>query len=110
VLKDVPDMEGDRRYRIATFTVRLGQRRAARIGIGAMVLAYAGMIVLGPLVIAGVQPAVLAGGHAVALAALLWWARAADPADRDGFSGFYMRVWVLFFLEYVLVTAAVLAA
>jgi 4-hydroxybenzoate polyprenyltransferase len=29
VLKDVPDMEGDRRFRIATFTVRLGPRRAA---------------------------------------------------------------------------------
>ena len=27
VLKDVPDMEGDRRFRIATFTVRLGPRR-----------------------------------------------------------------------------------
>jgi len=27
VLKDVPDMEGDRRYRIATFTVRLGPQR-----------------------------------------------------------------------------------
>jgi len=110
VLKDVPDMEGDRRYRIATFTVRLGQRRAARLGIGALVLAYAGMIVLGPLLLGGVQPAVLAGGHAAALVALLRWARTADPSDRDGFSGFYMRVWTLFFLEYVLVTAAVLAA
>ena len=51
VLKDVPDMEGDRRFRIATFTVRLGPRRAARLGLGALVLAYAGMIVAGPLLI-----------------------------------------------------------
>ena len=28
VLKDIPDAEGDRRYRIATFTVRLGARAA----------------------------------------------------------------------------------
>ena len=42
VLKDVPDMEGDRRFRIATFTVRLGPRRAARLGLGALVLAYVG--------------------------------------------------------------------
>jgi homogentisate phytyltransferase / homogentisate geranylgeranyltransferase len=108
VLKDVPDMEGDRRYRIATFTVRLGPRRAARLGLGALVLAYAGMIVLGPLLVDEAQPLVLAGGHAAALALLLAWARRADPANPVAFTTFYMRVWALFFLEYALVTVAVL--
>jgi homogentisate phytyltransferase/homogentisate geranylgeranyltransferase len=109
VLKDVPDMEGDRRYRIATFTVRLGPRRAARLGLGALTLAYAGMIVLGPLLIDDAQPLVLVAGHLAALALLLAWARRADPADPAAFSAFYMRVWGLFFLEYALVPAAVLA-
>ena len=107
VLKDVPDMEGDRRFRIATFTVRLGPRRAARLGLGALVLAYAGMIVAGPLLIDGVQPVVLAAGHAAALVLLLTWARRADPSDPAAFGSFYMRVWGLFFLEYALVPAAV---
>jgi homogentisate phytyltransferase/homogentisate geranylgeranyltransferase len=110
VLKDVPDMEGDRRFRIATFTVRLGPEWAARLGLGALVLAYAGMIVAGPLLIDGVQPAVLAAGHAAALGLLLTWARRADPSDPAAFSAFYMRVWGLFFLEYALVPAAVLAS
>jgi homogentisate phytyltransferase/homogentisate geranylgeranyltransferase len=110
VLKDVPDMEGDRRFRIATFTVRLGPQRAARLGLGALVVAYAGMIAAGPLLIDGVQPVVLAAGHAAALGLLLAWARRADPADPAAFSAFYMRVWALFFLEYALVPAAVLAA
>jgi homogentisate phytyltransferase/homogentisate geranylgeranyltransferase len=48
-------------------------------------------------------------GH-VAAAALLWyWSRSADPRDRQAFTRFYMRVWALFFLEYLLVPAAVLA-
>jgi homogentisate phytyltransferase / homogentisate geranylgeranyltransferase len=110
VLKDVPDMEGDRRYRIATFTVRLGPRRAARLGIGALVFAYAGMIVLGPLFVDDAQPVVLAGSHAVVLVALLVLARRADPANPAAFTRFYMRVWALFFLEYALVAAAVLTA
>jgi homogentisate phytyltransferase/homogentisate geranylgeranyltransferase len=110
VLKDVPDMEGDRRFRIATFTVSLGPRRAARLGLAALVGAYAGMAVLGPLLVDDASPVVLAAGHLAALALLAWWARAADPADARGFTRFYMRVWVLFFLEYVLVPAAVLAA
>jgi homogentisate phytyltransferase/homogentisate geranylgeranyltransferase len=108
VLKDVPDMEGDRRFRIATFTVRLGQQRAARLGLGALTVAYAGMIVLGPLLLADAQPVVLAAGHAAALGLLLWWARRADPGDRQAFGTFYMRVWALFFLEYLLVPVAVL--
>jgi homogentisate phytyltransferase / homogentisate geranylgeranyltransferase len=110
VLKDVPDIRGDRQYRIATFTVRLGPGRAARLGLAALVLAYAGMIVLGPLLVDDAQPVVLAAGHAVALVALLAWARRADPADPAAFTAFYMRVWALFFLEYGLVAAAVLAA
>jgi homogentisate phytyltransferase/homogentisate geranylgeranyltransferase len=110
VLKDVPDREGDRRFRIATFTVRLGPRRAFRLGLAALVAAYAAMVVLGPLLVDDADGAVLALGHGLALALLLVWARRADPADPAAFTGFYLRVWALFFLEYVLVPAAVLAA
>ena len=108
VLKDVPDMEGDRRYRIATFTVRLGPRRAARLGLAALALAYAGMAIAGPLLVGDADPVVMCAGHAAALVLLLTWARRADPADPAAFTAFYMRVWALFFLEYALVPAAVL--
>ena len=110
VLKDVPDREGDRRFRIATFTVRLGPQRAFRLGLGALVAAYAGMAILGPLFVADADGLVLAVGHGLALVVLLVWARGADPADPVAFTSFYMRVWALFFLEYVLVPAAVLAS
>jgi homogentisate phytyltransferase / homogentisate geranylgeranyltransferase len=110
VLKDVPDREGDRQFRIATFTVRLGPRRAFRLGLAALIAAYAGMVVAGPLLVDDADGPVLAAGHAIALALLLWWARRADPADPAAFTRFYLRVWALFFLEYALVPAAVLAA
>jgi homogentisate phytyltransferase/homogentisate geranylgeranyltransferase len=110
VLKDVPDMEGDRRFRIATFSVRLGPRRAKRLGLGALVAAYAGMAVLGPLLLSDASTVVLVAGHVGALTLLLWWSRRADPASPRAFTAFYMRVWVLFFLEYALIPAAVLLA
>jgi homogentisate phytyltransferase / homogentisate geranylgeranyltransferase len=111
VLKDVPDIEGDRRYRIRTFTVRLGPERVKAIGLTALAVAYGGMAIAGPLLLADdVQPVILSGGH-IAAAALLWaWARQADPRDRTAFTRFYMRVWALFFLEYVLMPLACVAA
>ena len=79
ILKDVPDAEGDRRYRIMTFTVRLGGRRVMHAGVAALALGYLGMAILGPLLIDTAQPVVLAGGQLAALALLLVWARGATP-------------------------------
>jgi homogentisate phytyltransferase/homogentisate geranylgeranyltransferase len=111
VLKDVPDLEGDRAYSIRTFTVRMGGRRVLHIGLTALVLAYVGMIAVGaPVLSPQVQPAVLISGHLGALALLIHWSRGADPGDREAFTRFYMRVWALFFLEYLLVPLACLTS
>jgi homogentisate phytyltransferase/homogentisate geranylgeranyltransferase len=111
ILKDVPDIEGDRRYHIVTFTLRLGARRVLAMGVGALVVAYVGMAVLGPLLLGGdVQPVVLAAGNLAALAVALEGARRADVGDRASFWRFYMRVWLLFFAEYALMAVACLTA
>ncbi|HWT23161.1 MAG TPA: homogentisate phytyltransferase, partial [Solirubrobacteraceae bacterium] len=108
ILKDVPDAEGDRRFRIATFTLRLGPRRVMGIAMGALSAGYLGMAAAGPLLVPDAQPVVLVAGHLAALA-LLWRARlAADPEDPAAATRFYMRVWALFFLEYLIVPAAAL--
>jgi homogentisate phytyltransferase / homogentisate geranylgeranyltransferase len=111
ILKDVPDLEGDRRFAIRTFTVRMGPERVSRIGLAALYLAYAGMAVLGTLLLADhAQPVVMAAGHVAAAALLYHWHRQADPRDRAAFTRFYMRVWALFFLEYVLLPLACVTA
>lgn len=110
ILKDVPDLEGDRRFSIATFTVRFGGRRVLHAGLAALTVAYAGMIVLGPILVDGTQPVVLAATHAAALALLWRWSRDVDPGDPASFTRFYLRVWLLFFLEYVIVPVSCLAA
>jgi homogentisate phytyltransferase/homogentisate geranylgeranyltransferase len=109
ILKDVPDAEGDRHFAIATFTVRLGGRRVLRLGLALLAVAYLGMAVAGPLLCDGAQPVVLAVTHVAALAVLLWWARGVDVGDRAAFTSFYMRVWALFFCEYLIAPVAWLA-
>ena len=109
VLKDVPDVEGDRRFRIATLTVRLGPRAAFRIGMAALTVGYLGMALLGPLFLESASPWVLTLGHLACLAALWRLALQVDPSDAASFGRFYMRVWALFFVEYLLMPVAVLA-
>jgi homogentisate phytyltransferase/homogentisate geranylgeranyltransferase len=109
ILKDVPDIEGDRRYSIRTFTVRLGPERVFGLGMAALLVAYAGMIIVAPPLLSGhANPVVLAVGHALAVGLLLYWARGANPRNHTEITRFYMRVWALFFLEYLLVPMACL--
>ncbi len=110
LLKDVPDIEGDRRYRIATYSVRLGGAVVLRAGLALLGAAYVGIAIAAPFLLDGWPAVFLAGSHLLVLAALLVASRRTDPADRAVFTGFYMFVWKLFFLEYVIVPLAWLMA
>ena len=77
VLKDVPDGEGDRAFRIATFTIRLGARRAAWLGLGALGLAYAGMAIAGPLAL----PEANASGSVLGKVGMRRTGEVMDPED-----------------------------
>ncbi len=63
---------------------------------------------LGPVAVDAANPYVLVVAHVTALAVLWWWALRLDLADHDAVVRFYMRVWALFFAEYLIVPAAVL--
>jgi homogentisate phytyltransferase / homogentisate geranylgeranyltransferase len=108
VLKDVPDMEGDRRFGIATFSVRIGARPVFLAGVGAVLAAQLGMAVAGPLVVEDANAPLLVAANVVAAALLATWARRVDLDDRAAFTAFYQRVWRLFFAEYLVVALAVL--
>jgi homogentisate phytyltransferase/homogentisate geranylgeranyltransferase len=110
ILKDVPDMEGDRRHHIPTFTLRLGPRRVVALGMAALTAAYLGMATAGALLLAGVKPAVLVPTHLAALGLLWAWRGRARIEDRASFTRFYLRVWQLFFLEYLIVPLACVLA
>src|SRR5919112_3097733 len=66
ILKDMPDVEGDRRYAIATFSVRLGARPVFALGLAALTLAELGMASTGAILLDGASTLVLAGGHVLA--------------------------------------------
>ena len=79
VLKDVPDIEGDRRFGIATFSVRLGPRPVLAVGRRRADARRAGMAIAGPLLLDDANAAVLVVGHLLGVAALWRWALRVDP-------------------------------
>ena len=76
------------------------------IGLAALAIAYAGMIFVGAVRCSQTtrSPWFWSVGHLARRRRCSGTGRgSADPRDRTGFTRFYMRVWALFFLEYMLV-------
>ncbi len=100
LLKDVPDIEGDRIHEIRTFSVRFGPKRVLASSVGILGVAYAGMASLGAFGVEGLDPPVTALTHLALLAVLLRFARQAQPESKASMTRFYRQVWTLYYLEF----------
>lgn len=107
--KDIPDMEGDRRYQIQTFSLQLGARNVFLIGNALIAILYLGLILLPFYFDFALNTRLFAGAHAVLLA--LFGVAGFRVRLQDPFSvrGYYQFIWVLFFLEYMTFAAARMA-
>jgi homogentisate phytyltransferase/homogentisate geranylgeranyltransferase len=102
IFKDVPDTDGDRAYRIVTFTLLVGKEKILRIILLTISICYVFMIAVGVARLPGMNPAVLVVGHSVLLASLWWRSRGVNLEEKEEITSFYQFIWKLFFLEYVL--------
>ncbi|MEA5465861.1 homogentisate phytyltransferase [Leptothoe sp. PORK10 BA2] len=103
IFKDIPDLEGDRRFQVRTLTVRLGARYVFRLSLGVLTLCYGlmlGLTLLGLL--PSVQPVFLVVTHGGLLGLLGWMSRRVNLQEKSQITHFYQFIWRLFFLEYVL--------
>jgi homogentisate phytyltransferase/homogentisate geranylgeranyltransferase len=112
LFKDIPDIEGDRRYGISTFSVRLGQRTVFHLARGILTGCYLGVMLVTPWLMAVNRP-FLALTHGLVL--VVFWGMSfrvtalkqnvtvSEPtASGMTYPNFYQFIWKLFFLEYVM--------
>jgi len=99
--KDIPDLAGDSRFGIRTFTVRLGPERV--FGIGRWVLTLFYLIPVGLVVgeIGRVENLALAAAHLMALGFFWWRSMDVQPGDGRSMTRFYLTLWGLFYAEYI---------
>lgn len=108
ITKDLPDVEGDKKYDIETFASKYGVGTVARLASALLTLAYVAAVAV-PFVPALGGPsfnrAPMVGGHAAFLVYFLWsFLKFDKDADSTPVSlkRFYKSIWNLFYLEYCL--------
>ncbi|HBB31020.1 MAG TPA: homogentisate phytyltransferase [Cyanobacteria bacterium UBA8803] len=110
IFKDVPDIEGDRKYNITTFTLKLGQQAVFNLARWVITFCYLGMILGGLILIPNLNPLFTVITHLAALILLWWRSQSVDLQDKLAIASFYQFIWKLFFLEYLIFPAACLVA
>ena len=108
LFKDIPDIEGDRRYGISTLSVKLGQRAVFNLARGILTLCYLAMVVAAPW-LSGVNRPFLGLSHLLTLG--LFWLVSFQVMDLQAdqptvkamtYPNFYQFIWKLFFLQYLM--------
>lgn len=110
VFKDVPDLEGDRKYQIQTFTLIWGPEAIFNLTRWVITLCYFGMILAGIFILNAINAPFFVGFHLVLLILLWWRSWDVDLNSKDAIASFYQFIWKLFFLEYILFPIACIVA
>ncbi|MGF1540879.1 MAG: homogentisate phytyltransferase [Pleurocapsa sp.] len=106
IFKDVPDLEGDRKYHINTFTLVIGKSAVFNISRGVITICYFGTILAGIFWLNSTNLVLFIGCHLILLGLLWWRSQNVDLEQKSAIALFYQFIWKLFFLEYLLFPAA----
>jgi homogentisate phytyltransferase / homogentisate geranylgeranyltransferase len=102
IFKDVPDMAGDQKFQIQTFTISWGKPAILNITRWVISIAYLSMMAAGIWLLPEVNTTFLVGFHGILLGLLWWRSQNVDLEDQKAIASFYQFIWKLFFLEYLL--------
>jgi homogentisate phytyltransferase/homogentisate geranylgeranyltransferase len=102
IFKDVPDMEGDKKYQIQTFTLLLGKSTVFTITLWVITFCYIAMIGAVFLILHSINTAYFVGYHLLLLMFLWWRSQRVNLDKKSEIADFYQFIWKLFFLEYIL--------
>eukprot|EP00210_Caulerpa_lentillifera_P005877 g5620.t1 len=104
IIKDLSDVEGDRRFKINSLATKLGVHKTALLGFGLLLMNYISACALGCVMPHSFNPVIMIGGHALLSAKLILETMRLDQDKyRPGPSQrYYQWIWRLYCIEYVL--------
>ncbi|KAL6656837.1 hypothetical protein ACP70R_004617 [Stipagrostis hirtigluma subsp. patula] len=103
ITKDLPDVEGDRKYQISTLATKLGVRNIAFLGSGLLIANYIAAIVVAFLMPQAFRRPVMVPVHAALAGGLIFqtWVLEQAKYTKDAISQYYRFIWNLFYAEYI---------
>ncbi|KAK7345190.1 hypothetical protein VNO77_15749 [Canavalia gladiata] len=104
ITKDLPDVEGDRKYQISTFATKLGVQNIAFLGSGILLMNYIVSILAAIYMPQAFRRWLLIPAHMIFASTLIYQAWILEQANytKDAISGFYRFIWNLFYAEYAI--------
>ncbi|KAF4369036.1 homogentisate solanesyltransferase, chloroplastic [Cannabis sativa] len=104
ITKDLPDVEGDRKFQISTFATKLGVRNIAYLGSGLLLLNYIGAIAAAIYMPQAFKRNLMLPIHTILALSLVFQAWVLEQANytKEAIAGFYRFIWNLFYVEYII--------
>lgn len=104
ITKDLPDVEGDRKYQISTFATKLGVRNIAFLGSGILLMNYIVSVLAAIYMPQDFRRWLLIPAHMTFAISLIYQVRVLEQANytKDAISEFYRFIWNLFYAEYAI--------
>ncbi|XP_060668727.1 homogentisate solanesyltransferase, chloroplastic isoform X1 [Ziziphus jujuba] len=104
ITKDLPDVEGDRKFQISTFATKLGVRNIAFLGSGLLLLNYIASIAASIYLPQAFRRNLMIPTHTILALSLVFQAWVLEQANytQEAIAAFYRFIWNLFYAEYII--------
>ncbi|KAL2535158.1 Homogentisate solanesyltransferase [Abeliophyllum distichum] len=104
ITKDLPDVEGDRKFQISTLATKLGVRNIAFLGSGLLLINYIGSILVAIYMPQAFKRSLMVPAHLILAVSLIFqtWLLERATYTKDAISSFYRFIWNLFYTEYII--------
>ncbi|VVA15292.1 PREDICTED: homogentisate [Prunus dulcis] len=104
ITKDLPDVEGDRKFQISTFATKLGVRKIAFLGSGLLLLNYVGSIFAASFMPLAFRRSLMIPTHTILALSLIFQTWVLEQANytKEAIAGYYRFIWNLFYAEYII--------
>eukprot|EP01018_Ginkgo_biloba_P021146 Gb_01838 [translate_table: standard] len=104
ITKDLPDVEGDRKFQISTLATNLGVRNIAFLGSGLLLANYVGAIAAAVYMPQAFRRSLMVSAHSILALTLVFqtWVLDQSKYTKEAIGKFYRFIWNLFYIEYVM--------
>nr|AKM76571.1 AT3G11945-like protein [Melianthus villosus] len=104
ITKDLPDVEGDRKFQISTLATKLGVRNIAFLGSGLLLINYIAAVLAAIYMPQTFRRGLMIPAHTILALSLIFQTRVLEQANytKEAISGFYQFIWNLFYTEYII--------